>query len=236
MEESNKLEISNVTKLYDNKCGIKNVSVNINKGELIAFIGPNGAGKSTLVKIIAGLIKNLEGEVKLNGVSTTEPINKKSIGYMQDDLSFYEKMTVYEILYFICEIKYRGSYYNTIDDYLIRYDLYDKRNTYINKLSFGMQRKLSIVMSLIGNNRLIVLDEPTNGVDTAGILQLKHDLKRYVEKGSIVLITSHVLDWIEKICTRCIFLKSGEIVQDVQVGTVILEDEYEKIYVNNVYR
>ncbi|MDE5777025.1 MAG: ATP-binding cassette domain-containing protein, partial [Lachnospiraceae bacterium] len=116
------------------------------------------------------------------------------------------------------------------------YDLYDKRNTYINKLSFGMQRKLSIVMSLIGNNRLIVLDEPTNGVDTAGILQLKHDLKRYVEKGSIVLITSHVLDWIEKICTRCIFLKSGEIVQDVQVGTVILEDEYEKIYVNNVYR
>lgn len=230
MGKSNTLEISNVTKLYANNCGIQNITASIREGEIVALIGPNGAGKSTLVKIIAGLTKNLTGEVTLNGISTTEPMIRKCIGYMQDDLSFYEKMTVYEILDFICEIKFRGSYFDTIDDYLVKYNLYEKRNTYVNKLSFGMRRKLSIVMSLIGENRLIVLDEPTNGVDTAGILQLKQDLKYSVTKGNIVIITSHVLEWIEKICTRSIFLKSGKIVRDVQVGTVCLEDEYERLY------
>lgn len=230
MKKNNLLEMNNITKLYANKCGIRNISAMINGGEIVAFIGPNGAGKSTLVKTVVGLTKKFTGEAKLNDISTLEPINKRCIGYMQEDLSFYEKMTVYEVLDFICEIKFRGFYHDTVDDYLVRYDLYDKRNTYIDKLSFGMQRKLSLVMSLIGDNRLIVLDEPTNGVDTAGILQLKHDLQKCVATGSIVLITSHILDWIEKICTRCIFLKSGEIVQDVPVGKVILEDEYEKIY------
>lgn len=230
MNGSNQLEIKNVSKLYPNQCGIKGVSTTIHGGEIVSFVGPNGAGKTTLVKSIAGLSRVSEGSILLNGNSTLEPIIKAQIGYMQEDLSFYEKMTVYEILDFICKVKFKDQYYETIDDFLIRYELYDKRNTYITKLSLGMKRKLSVVMALLGNTQLLILDEPTNGVDTAGILQLKHDLLKRVEQGTIVIITSHVLDWVEKICTRCIFLKEGEMVEDIAVGTRDLENEYQRIY------
>lgn len=230
MENCNNLVIKNATKMYSDKCGIKNISLEVKAGEIVAFVGPNGVGKTTLVKSIAGLLKVNEGKIEFNGISTSENSVKKDIGYMQDDLSFYEKMTVYEILDFICEIKYCGQYRQGIDDYLVKYGLFDKRNTYISKLSLGMQRKLAIIIALLGESKLIILDEPTNGVDTAGILQLKQDLQVCVQKGSVVIITSHVLEWIENICTRCIFLKSGEITRDVEVGTLSLENEYERVY------
>lgn len=230
MNDSNQLEIKNVTKLYPNQCGIKGISTTMCGGEIVSFVGPNGAGKTTLVKSIAGLSRIAEGSILLNGNLTSEPVSKSQIGYMQEDLSFYEKMTVYEILDFMCKVKFKDQYYETIDDYLIRYELYDKRNTYIDKLSLGMRRKLAIVMALLGDTQLVILDEPTNGVDTAGILQLKHDLSKRVKQGAIVIITSHVLDWVEKICTRCIFLKEGEVVEDIEVGTRDLENEYQRVY------
>lgn len=230
MNDSNQLEVKNVTKLYPNQCGIKGISTTVRGGEIVSFVGPNGAGKTTLVKSIDGLSRIAEGSILLNGNLTSEPISKSQIGYMQEDLSFYEKMTVYEILDFMCKVKFKDQYYETIDDYLIRYELYDKRNTYIDKLSLGMRRKLAIVMALLGDTQLVILDEPTNGVDTAGILQLKHDLSKRVKQGAIVIITSHVLDWVEKICTRCIFLKEGEVVEDIEVGTRDLENEYQRVY------
>lgn len=228
----NRLVISNVTKIYENKCGIRNISANIKAGEIVAIIGPNGSGKSTLVRTIAGLVKCSAGEVTLNDVVTGEPSCKSLIGYMQENLQFYDKLTVYEILDFICKVKYRGKYHEKIDDFLVKYDLFDKRNTYINKLSLGMKRKLSIAMALIGENELIILDEPTNGVDTAGILKLKHDLSKYASEGKIVIVTSHMLDWIEKMCTRCIFLKDGYIVQDENVQNIELEKIYEKLFLS----
>lgn len=230
MNDSNQLEVKNVTKLYKNQCGIKGISTTVRGGEIVSFVGPNGAGKTTLVKSIAGLSRIAEGSILLNGNLTSEPVSKSQIGYMQEDLSFYEKMTVYEILDFMCKVKFKDQYYETIDDYLIRYELYDKRNTYIDKLSLGMRRKLAIIMALLGDTQLVILDEPTNGVDTAGILQLKHDLSKRVKQGAIVIITSHVLDWVEKICTRCIFLKEGEVVEDIEVGTRDLENEYQRVY------
>lgn len=230
MNDSNQLEVKNVTKLYPNQCGIKGISTTMHGGEIVSFVGPNGAGKTTLVKSIAGLSRIAEGSILLNGNLTSEPISKSQIGYMQEDLSFYEKMTVYEILDFMCKVKFKDQYYETIDDYLIRYELYDKRNTYIDKLSLGMRRKLAIIMALLGDTQLVILDEPTNGVDTAGILQLKHDLSKRVKQGAVVIITSHVLDWVEKICTRCIFLKEGEVVEDIEVGTRDLENEYQRVY------
>lgn len=226
----NNLEIINVSKLYNQNVGIKHISACIETGEIVAFVGPNGVGKSTLVKSVAGLIKTSEGEIYLNSVATSEPICKQQIGYMQEDLKFYYKMTVYEILDFICQVRLKDKYYETIDDYLLRYELYDKRNEFINNLSLGMKKKLSIIMALLGEPQLIILDEPTNGVDTLGLLQLKHDLMECVEAGSIVIITSHILDWIEKICTRCIFLRDGIIVKDVHTDSCDLEIEYERLY------
>lgn len=226
----NKLEIINLSKLYRGDLGIKHISSSMEAGEIVAFVGPNGVGKSTLVKSVAGLLKASEGEIYLNGISTSEPACKRQIGYMQEDLSFYYKMTVYEILDFVCQVKLQDRYHETIDDYLLRYELYDRRNDCVNKLSLGMTKKLSIIMALLGEPRLIILDEPTNGVDTMGLLQLKQDIKKCAENGGIVIITSHILDWIEKVSTRCIFLKSGEIVKDMHTEGYDLEAEYERLY------
>ena len=104
------------------------------------------------------------------------------------------------------------------------------------KLSLGMQRKLSIIMTLLGNSRVMLFDEPTNGIDTAGLIELKYDLLRQKEMGSILIITSHVLDWVEKVCTRFIFLKAGKITADLNLNDVKdnLEDVYRKIYLDPI--
>ena len=233
MNTIDNLIIDNITKLYDNNHGIKSVSATINPGEIAAIIGPNGVGKTTLVKCIAGLLQVSEGTILLSDISTSSRNCKHQIGYMQNDLDFYYKMTIYEILDFICKVKYAGEFREEIDPYLKKYNMYEYRNSYISELSMGMKRKLSIIISLIGTPKLILLDEPTNGVDTYGILQLKDDLTKCSRKGSIIIITSHVLDFLEKICSRCIFLKDGMISQDINLADnkVDLENAYEKIYI-----
>ncbi len=233
MNMTDQLIIDNITKLYDNKYGIKSVSATINSGEVTAIIGPNGVGKTTLVKCIAGLLQVSEGTILLSDISTSSRSCKPQIGYMQNELDFYNKMTVYEIMDFICKVKYAGKFCEEIDLYLKKYNLYEYRNSYISELSMGMKRKLSIIISLIGTPKLILLDEPTNGVDTYGILQLKADLAKCSQKGSIIIITSHVLDFLEKICSRCIFLKNGMIIQDIRLADnkVDLENVYESIYI-----
>lgn len=232
MNRNKDLIINNITKLYNNNQGIKSISTEIKSGEITAFIGPNGVGKTTLVKAIAGITPITTGEILLSGVSTLSRVCKPNIGYMQSDLNFYNSMTVYEVLNFICKVKFSRKYHEEIDLYLKKYALYEQRNSLINNLSFGMQKKLSIIMALIGTPKLIILDEPTNGVDTYGIIQLKNDLIRCSQANCIIIVTSHILDWIEKICTRCIFLKSGRIAEDLPIknNSYDLEALYEKIY------
>lgn len=233
MKAIDNLIINNVTKLYDQTHGIKSISTMINPCEITAIIGPNGVGKTTLVKCIAGLLQVSQGEILLSGISTSNRICKPQIGYIQNDLDFYQKMTIYEILDFICTIKFSGKFRDEISPYLKKYTLYDQRNSYINELSMGMKKKLSIIMALIGDPKLILMDEPTNGVDTYGILQLKEDLTKCCYNGSIIIITSHVLDFLEKICSRCIFLKNGMISKDIQLTDKHwdLENIYESIYI-----
>lgn len=232
MKSDRSLIIDQISKLYDGKHGIKFVSTVIHSGAITAIVGPNGAGKTTLIKILAGLISPTEGEIKLFGKSMIRGIDRVKVGYMQNDLGFYYRMTVYELLDFFCKVKLSGNFYDEIDIYLKRYSLYEQRNCRISKLSLGMQKKLSIIMALIGRPELILLDEPTNGIDTYGILQFKEDIKQCARKGSVVIVTGHVLDFLEKVCSHCIFLKDGEIVKEICTtdGMTDLEKQYEQIY------
>lgn len=234
MNTSNKLIINNVTRLYDKEHGIKSISTVVKPGEIVAIIGPNGAGKTTLVKSIAGLLQVSEGDITLSGISTSDKICKPQIGYMQNDLEFYDRLTVHEVLDFICKVKFHGNFHEEINPYLQNYHLFEQRNSFIHELSMGMKRKLAIIMALIGCPKLILLDEPTNGVDTYGIIRLKEDIKQCSQNGSIVILTSHVLDLLEKVCSRCIFLKDGTIAKDLLLheNDVCLEDLYEKIYID----
>lgn len=234
MFDKNNLIIDNVTKLYDKNHGIKSISTIIESGEITALIGPNGVGKTTLVKSIAGLLPITKGSILLSGIRTSDRSCRSKIGYMQNSLSFYDNISIYEVLDFICKIKYADKYHEQIDIYLNNYNLYEYRNSLIRELSIGMKNKLAIIMALIGTPQLILLDEPTNGVDTYGIMRLKEDLIKCSNKGCIIIVTSHVLDFLEKICSRYIFLKDGIIVHDTLFNDCKseLEHMYEQLYIN----
>ena len=236
MNTDRDLILEHVTKLYEGCRGIKDLSIKLSPGEIAAFVGPNGVGKTTLVKAVAGLLPISEGSIRLCGQSIRERSAREQIGYMQSDISFYDKMTVYEVLEFICKVKYSGNFYEEIAPYLQSYHLYEQRNFRIHQLSLGMKRKLSLIMTLIGTPKLILLDEPESGVDTYGIIQFKADLLACARKGSIVILTSHVLDLLEKVCTRCIFLKGGRIAEDLSLtgNPLDLEQVYERVYRDNL--
>ena len=235
MNTRHELSFEHVTKLYRGTYGIQDLSVKLTSGEIAAFIGPNGVGKTTLVKAAAGLLSLSGGSVSLWGQNTKERSCRAEIGYMQSDMSFYEKMTVYEVLDFLNSVKFGGRYFAEIESGLYRYHLHEQRNTRIHQLSLGMKRKLSILMALMGEPKLILLDEPESGVDTSGIIRLKADLTACAARGAFVILTGHVLDFLEKVCTRCIFLKDGRIVKDVSLKekSVGLETLYEEIYGGN---
>lgn len=232
MNDYNDLILDNITKLYDKDHGIKSISTRLKPGEITAFVGPNGVGKTTLVKSIAGLLPLSGGNVLLSGLSTADRACRPKIGYMQNDLSFYDNVTVYEVLDFICRIKFAGRFHKEIDLYMHSYELYERRNSLVRELSMGMKRKLAIIMALIGTPQLILLDEPTNGVDTYGIIRLKEDLIQRSREGCIIVLTSHVLDFLEKISTRCIFIKDGRIAQDIRLdgNEFDLEQIYGQLY------
>lgn len=232
MDTRYSLLIDNICKLYDGRHGIHSISAQIKAGEITAIIGPNGVGKTTLLKAIAGLLEVSQGNISLMGTDMTSRECKKNIGFMQENLSFYSDMTVYQVLDFICKIKYNGKFRDEIDMYLKKYQLFDYRNALVSTLSLGSQKKLAIIMALIGTPKLLLLDEPTNGVDTSGIIQFKNDLLRCAQEGCIVIVTSHVLDFLEKISSRCIFLKDGTIAEDIDMNKagIGLEEVYAKIY------
>ena len=231
MKKKNTLEIHELTKQYAKGTGISRISFTVNAGEIVALIGPNGAGKTTLMKAVGGLCRLSGGEALLNNVPTFQC--RENLGFMQETLDFYEKMTVYEALDFLCAVKFRGGCREEIDHYLKAYQLFEQRNLRISRLSLGMKRKLSLIMALMGDCPLLLLDEPTNGIDTAGLIQLKRDLLRRRDQNGIVLFTSHVLDWAEHVCSRSIFLKTGEIAADCRMEEMHppLEKLYENLYI-----
>ncbi|MCL2052218.1 MAG: ABC transporter ATP-binding protein [Lachnospiraceae bacterium] len=224
------LKIEGITKLYDAKHGIKNIKLEAYEGDVISFIGPNGAGKTTLVKCIAGLLYSQKGKISLNELDVLDRNCKRKIGYMEESLNFYYDMTIYELLDFIYKIKYRSKNISEVDGLLNDFNLYSERNRLVKLLSVGMKRKLSIIIALLGSPQLVILDEPTNGIDTSGLMFLKRHIKLLSQRGSIIILTSHVLDFVESISKKCIFLDEGQIAKEICAGELNLEEEYEKLY------
>lgn len=225
------LNINSITKVYSNGRGIKKFSLEADKGEVLAFIGPNGSGKSTALKIMAGVMSCDEGTVAINNIDTKEREAKKYIGYLPEEIFVYEKMSIYELLNFTAAVKFNKNLSDEIDESLKKYDLWDYRHQIIKNLSMGMKKKVGIIGAFLGSPELIILDEPTNGLDTKGIITLKEKINYLKEKGSIIIISSHMLDFVGNIKCRAIFLKDGNVVEDIKEGSnVNLENIYSKLY------
>lgn len=228
------IQIKGITKNYGKGKGIFNLCLEGLDGDVISLIGPNGSGKSTSQKGIAGLIKLEKGCVLLDGRDTLDTETKKEIGYLPERSVFDGNMTGYEILEMVNVLKYHnfdGCEEEQMQQMLQDFDLWENRHVKIKSYSVGMRKKTGIIVALMRFPKLIILDEPTNAVDTKGIITLKRYLDQARQKGSTIIVSSHVLDFVSSISTKNVFLKNGKVEKMVEKSRDInLEEIYKELY------
>ena len=217
------LEVNNLSKTYKNFKAIDDISFQVNKGDIYGFLGPNGAGKSTTLRMILGLIKPNKGEIKLNG-SFVNFKNKKylnNIGALIERPDFYKNLSAYQNL----KILYSMSRINNpkiIHDVLHEVDLFDRKDDKVGSYSQGMKQRLGIAQTLLHNPQVIILDEPSNGLDPQGQADMRElILKINKDKGITVIISSHILAEIEKIANRMIVINKGQKIIEGDVGKLM---------------
>ena len=207
------LQTSNLTKKYGKQIAIDNVNINIEKGDIYGLIGKNGAGKTTIMKIISGLTKESEGEVKLFESSDLNR-GRKRIGTIIEQPALYPDMTARETLIYYDKLLGITDYKN-VDEVLNLVGLSDIGNKRIKAFSLGMKQRLSIAISLIGSPDFLILDEPINGLDPYGIKQIRElILKLNREKDITILISSHILGELSKVATKYGVIRKGRMVDE----------------------
>lgn len=208
------IEIKNLTKSYGKSCALDNVSFTVNSGEILGFLGPNGAGKSTTMNIITGYISATSGTVTVNGYDNIENSKecKKAIGYLPEQPPLYMDMTVDEYLNFVYDIKKATQPRKEhIDGILELVDISDVKGRLIKNLSKGYKQRVGIAQALIGDPEILILDEPTVGLDPKQILEIRNVIKE-LGKNRTIILSSHILPEISAICERVIIINKGKIV------------------------
>lgn len=207
------IEVSSVTKLYDSQSALNNVSFSVDKGSIVGFLGPNGAGKSTMMKILTGYVKPSEGSVLVNGINVLEnPIEaQKNIGYLPENNPLYTEMYVKEYLQFQASI-YKVAKEN-ISAIIDKVGLTPEVHKKIGQLSKGYQQRVGLAAALLHNPTVLILDEPTTGLDPNQLVSIRALIKE-VGKDKTVLFSTHIMQEVEAVCDRVIIIKKGEIVVD----------------------
>ncbi|WP_099313732.1 ABC transporter ATP-binding protein [Clostridium paraputrificum] len=235
------LEINNFSKIYKgNKRAVDTISLEVKEGEIFGFIGHNGAGKTTTIKSIVGINEFDEGDILINGMSIKDnPIEcKKIMAYIPDNPDLYESLTAIQYLNFVADV-YGVS--ETQREELIKkygdaFEITNNLGSLISSYSHGMKQKLAIISELIHKPKLLVLDEPFVGLDPKASHTLKGIMKEICEEGASIFFSSHVLEVVEKLCSRIAIIKDGKIaaygtVEEVK-GTSSLEDVFMELIDN----
>ena len=208
------VEIKNLTKHYGKNVAVKNISFEIRDNEILGFLGPNGAGKSTTMNIIAGYLPSTEGTVTVNGFDITEQASeaKKCIGYLPEIPPVYPDMRVEEYLKFVAGLKgvKRGEIRSQVENAMERLHISDMRRRLIRNLSKGYKQRVGFAQALLGSPKLLILDEPTVGLDPAQVSEVRKlilDLK----KDHSIIFSSHILAEVSAVCERVVIINKGEI-------------------------
>ena len=218
------IEIRNFRKEYGEFVAVQNLNLTIAKGEMFGFIGPNGAGKSTTIRFLATLLRATAGEGFVNGHNvTTDPIGvRKSVGYMPDNFGVYDGMKVWEFLDFFA-VAYqipRSRRKAVIGDVLELLDLTHKRDDFVNGLSRGMKQRLCLAKTLVHDPPVLILDEPSSGLDPRARLEVKALLKELRNMGKTILISSHILTELADCCTSIGIIERGVLLLHGPIETV----------------
>ena len=211
------IEISQLTKRYGDLSAIKNLNFSVNKGEIVGFLGPNGAGKTTTMKIITGFMAPTEGNVKVCGFDVFDsPLEiKKRIGYLPETPPLYTEMIVEEYLRYVAKLKGMSgqAVKNGVEYAIAKTNLTDVRRRLIKNLSKGFRQRVGIAQALVHNPEVLVLDEPTVGLDPKQVIEIRNLVKELAGAHTVILST-HVLSEVTATCNRIIIISNGEIVAE----------------------
>lgn len=211
--------VQNVSKLYGKQWALKNVSFETKKGEIVGFLGPNGAGKSTMMKIITTYIPPTEGDVSVCGFDIwNQSIElRKKIGYLSESNPLYYDMYVREFLEFIAGIHQIKNNKKRVDEVIAMTYLEIEQHKKIGALSRGYKQRVGIAQALIHDPEVLILDEPTTGLDPNQLVEIR-ELIRKLGKTKTILLSTHIMQEVEAVCDRVIIINQGEIVADAPIS------------------
>lgn len=209
------ITVKNVCKKYGSFVAVDNISFEINDGEIIGLLGPNGAGKSTTMNMLTGFIEPTSGEILINGfnISKKSKKAKANIGYMPENVPLYKDLTVKEFINYMAELKYvKGKdKKNMVSDIMAKTNLTDVQNKLIKNLSRGYKQRVSMAGALVGSPKILILDEPTVGLDPKQITEIRNLIKS-LAKDHTIIISSHILSEISQMCKKVIILNKGKLI------------------------
>ena len=207
------ISVINITKKFDEFTAVDNLSMEVKKGEVLGFLGPNGAGKSTTMKLITGFIKPTNGLIKVKGMDVeTNPIDcKKLIGYLPEGAPLYGDMTPLNMLKFVSFIRGMNSkeFKKALDSVVVKTEITDVINQPIDTLSKGYKRRVGLAQALIHDPEILILDEPTDGLDP----NQKHHVRNLINemgKEKAIIISTHILEEVDAVCSRACIIAKGK--------------------------
>ncbi|WP_047547147.1 ABC transporter ATP-binding protein [Psychroserpens sp. Hel_I_66] len=213
------LTINNLTKKFGYLTAVKDLSFTINKGNVYGILGPNGSGKSTTLGIVLNVVNKTEGSFHWFDGNTSTHDALKKVGAIIERPNFYPYMTAEQNLKLVCRIK--GVSHDKISEKLEIVGLLDRKDHKFKTYSLGMKQRLAIASALLNDPEILILDEPTNGLDPQGIHQIRKIIKEIASNGTTILLASHLLDEVEKVCTHVVVLRKGEKLYSGRVDEMI---------------
>jgi ABC-2 type transport system ATP-binding protein len=230
------IEAKNVSKSYGNNLALNNLSLNVSEGSVYALLGPNGSGKTTFVKSILGLVKHDKGDIRLNGIESSDVTCREGISYLPEKFSFFPYYTVLGVVKFYGIMKgLKGAELEEQAAHALQaLQIEDLAKKKIKQCSKGQVQRAGIAAMLMGNSKLLILDEPFSGLDPIAIKELKDLLIELKNKGITLFVNSHILSEMEKLCDHAAILNKGEVIAQGELKTMLcgmsLEDFfYEKV-------
>lgn len=229
------LKISNLNKIFNKHLhAVKNVSFEIKKGNVYGILGPNGSGKSTTLGIVLNVVNKTSGDFEWFGGKVPTHDALKKVGAIIERPNFYPYMTAKENLELVCKIK--GTPFSKVDEKLELVGLLERKNDKFRTYSLGMKQRLAIASALLNDPEILILDEPTNGLDPQGIRQIRDIIKVIASQGTTILLASHLLDEVEKVCSHVVVLRKGEMLYQGTVHNMIENNSFFELKSNDMLR
>ncbi|HPW89069.1 MAG TPA: ATP-binding cassette domain-containing protein [Kaistella chaponensis] len=210
------LQIINLTKKFAEQIALNTINIEINNNEIIGLLGPNGAGKSTLMKSIVGALKIDQGAILFDGkdIRENEIAVKKKMGFLPENNPLYREMYVKEYLNFVAELHQISK--ERIDEVIDLVGITPEKSKKVSQLSKGYQQRVGLAQAILHSPDLLILDEPTNGLDPNQIIEIRNVIKQ-IGKEKTVILSTHIMQEVEALCTRVILIHEGNIIQDTNI-------------------